>query len=276
MTLDINQLPIGATVRPYAAQIPNLTTINQVSSVGNGYYNGLITSLRTNNYHGLNLKVNYTYGHSRDDLSATRNTIPQNSYWLRCDYGNSDFDVRHSFVAYVGYSLPEPSHFKAILGGWQLNSLFNFYTGTPFTVLSGQDTSGTGENSDRAQIIGNPFANIPANTLAQDIYFFNPNAFALPAQGTYSNQARNTLRGPNFYQTDFSVFKNTHITEKFNLQLRMEMFNLFNRINLAPPSNAVAGGGLGQVTSTLDVYNGAPGIGSGASRNIQLGAKLIF
>ncbi len=276
VTLDINQLPIGSTVRPYAAQFPNLTTINQISSVGNGYYNGLIATLRTNNWHGVNAKVNYTYGHSRDDLSATRNAIPQNSYCLKCDYGSSDFDVRHSFVTYVGYNIPEPSRFKAMLGGWQVNALFNFYTGTPFTVNSGQNTSGTGENADRAEVIGNPFTGIPASSPNNYIYFFNPNAFAAPAKGTYSNQARNTFRGPNLYQVDFSAFKTTHITERVSLQLRMEIFNLFNRVNLAPVTNTITDSGLGQVTSTLDNYNGAPGIGSGASRNVQLGAKLIF
>ncbi len=276
VTLDINQLPIGSTVRPYQAQFPNFTTINQVSSVANGYYNGLIASLRTNNFHGINTKVNYTYGHSRDDLSATRNTIPQNSYCLRCDYGNSDFDVRHSFTAYIGYDLPQPTRFRTLLGGWQVNSLLNFYTGTPFTVLTGQNTSGTQENSDRAEVLSNPFIGVPPSSRPDYVYFFNPAAFGNPAQGTYSNQARNSFKGPNIYQVDLSVFKTTHITEKVSLQLRMEMFNLFNRTNLAPPDNVVSDSGLGQVTSTLDIYNGANGIGTGASRNIQLGAKLIF
>ncbi len=280
VTLDINQIPIGSpeanSSRPYYSQFPNFTTINEVQSVGNGYYNGMIVSLRTNNYHGLNVKLNYTYGHSRDDLSGARNTIPQNSYCLRCDYGNSDFDTRHSFTTYIGYNLPSPSRLKPILGGWQLNSLLTFYTGQPFTVLSGSDTSGTGENADRAQVIGNPFAGVPPDSPPDYAYFFNPQAFTTPTPGTYANQSRNSFRGPNIYQVDFSVFKNTAITERVSLQLRFEIFNLFNRRNLASPDNSVSDSGLGQVTSTLDYYNGAQGIGTGASRNVQLGAKLIF
>ena len=278
VTLDINQIPAGApevnSSRPYYSQFPNLATINEVQSVGNGYYNGLIASLRTNNFHGFNLKLNYTYGHSRDDLSSTRGVIPQNSYNLKGDYGNSDFDVRHSFVTYIGYNLP--SGLKWLRGGWQVNSLINFYTGLPFTVLSGQDTSGTGENADRAEIVGNPYQNVPPASKANYVYWFNPAAFALPRQGTYSNQSRNAFYGPNTSQVDFSVFKNTHITERLNAQLRFEMFNVFNARDLAPPNNVVAGGGLGQMTQTLDVYNGAPGIGTGAPRNIQLALKLLF
>ncbi len=276
VTLDINQIPIGGSVRPYSGQFSNFTTINEVQSVANGYYNGMIVSLRTNNYHGLNAKLNYTYGHSRDDLSGARNTIPQNSYCLRCDYGNSDFDVRHSFTTYIGYNLPSPSRLKPVLGGWQVNSLLSLSTGQPFTVFSGRNTSGTKENADRAEVIGNPFASVPADNPPNYAYFFDPSAFALPAQGTYSNQARNSFRGPNIYQVDFSVFKNTALTEKVNLQLRLEIFNLLNRRILAPPTNSVTDSGLGQVTSTLDVNNGAPGIGTGAPRNVQLGVKLIF
>ena len=69
------------------------------------------------------MKLNYTYGHSFDDASFTRNLVPQNSYCLRCDYGNSDYDVRHSFVTFITYSLPDPARWKPLLGGWQLNSL---------------------------------------------------------------------------------------------------------------------------------------------------------
>ncbi|MBV9157249.1 MAG: hypothetical protein JO097_13380, partial [Acidobacteriaceae bacterium] len=87
-------------------------------------------------------------------------------------------------------------------------------------------------------------------------------------------------------QIDFSIFKTTHITERVSLQLRAEIFNIFNFRDLAPPngglgapigaSNVVASSGLGQITQTLDVFNGAPGIGTGAPRNVQLAAKIVF
>ncbi len=290
VTLDINQIPLGSpeanSSRPYYRQFPNLATINQVQSVGNGYYNGMLASLRTSGYHGFNLKLNYTYGHARDDLSATRNTIPQNSYCLRCDYGNADFDIRHSFVGFVSYNAPTPSRLKLLLGGWQFNSLLTFYTGSPFSVFSGKDTSGTGENYDRAQVVGDPFQNVPADRQPNYAYWFNPAAFALPATGTYSNQPRNGFRGPSTQQVDFSVFKNTAITERVTAQLRLEIFNIFNTRDLAPPSspsvglitssNKVTSSGLGQINSTLGNAIGAPGIGTGEPRNVQLALKLVF
>jgi Carboxypeptidase regulatory-like domain len=279
-TLDINQIPIGSpevqSSRPYYSQFPTLGVINQVESVANGYYNGMILSLTAVNYHGLNIKANYTLGHARDDLSGARGVIPQNSYCLRCDYGNSDFDVRNTFVTYISYALPNPSKWKPLLGGWQLNALLTFNTGTPFTVGSGTNSSLTGENNDRAEVVGNPFQGVPANSPASYRYWFNPAAFTVPTLGTYSNQARNQYYGPGTSQVDFSIFKNFQIKERMALQLRAEMFNLFNTVNLSGPNTTATSGGLGQITSTQDVGNGAPGIGVGAPFNVQLGAKITF
>jgi hypothetical protein len=278
VTLDINQIPIGGTTtsRPYYSQFPNLATINEIQSVGNGYYNGLLASLRTANFHGVNLKLNYTYGHSRDDLSTTRGAIPQNSYNLRGDYGNSDNDIRHSFVTFISYSAPTPGRFKLLLGGWQFNSLLSFHTGVPFTVYAGQDITGTRENKDRAQVLSDPFQNVPPDKQPNYASYFNPLAFGLPTKGTYSNQARNSFYGPGASQVDFSVFKNTRVTERFTTQLRVEIFNIFNSRILAPMPGTTLGGGLGQISQTADNAIGAPGIGSGAPRSVQLALKLLF
>ena len=91
---------------------------------------------------------------------------------------------------------------------------------------------------------------------------------------------------------DFSVLKNTKITERVSAQLRIELFNLFNRKNLAPPSGgcgavndplspvqadrACTGSGLGVTADTIGDFNGAPGIGPGEAFNMQLGLKIIF
>jgi hypothetical protein len=74
---------------------------------------------------------------------------------------------------------------------------------------------------------------------------------------------------------DFSVVKNTPITERVKAQFRIEMFNLFNRPNLAPPSN-YRGGGFGQSADTIGDWYGAPGIGPGEPFNTQLAIKFIF
>jgi hypothetical protein len=284
--LDINQIPIGSpevnSSRPYSSQFPNLAAIDEIQSVGNSNYNSLIGSLRTSNFHGFTTKLAYTLGHSLDDLSYARHIIPQDSYCLQCDYGNSDFDIRNSFSMFLSYVPPEPGSHRLALGGWQFTTLFSFFTGTPFTVLSGNDSSGTGEFADRAEVVGNPFANVPASDRATSTYYyFNPAAFALPAQGTYSNQGRNEFYGPGTKQIDFSVFKNFGITEHVKAQFRVEIYNLFNFVNYGTGgqyliANNVSGSNLGTIASTYDVGFGAPGIGPGAPRNVQLALKILW
>ncbi len=279
--LDINQIPQGApediTSRPYYSQFPNLAAINEVQSIANSHYNSFQSSVRTTNFHGFTTKLAYTLAHSIDDLSAARHTIPQNSYCLKCDYGNSDFDIRNTFSMFMAYSLPEPAKYKALLGGWQLNTLFSFFGGSPFTVYSGIDSSGTAEFNDRASVVGNPFSGVPASNRATSTYYwFNPAAFTTPAQGTYGNETRNEFYGPPTHQIDFSVFKNIPIKERVRIQIRAEIFNIFNFVNYAGPANNAQGSNLGQVGATYDVAFGAPGIGPGAPRNVQLSAKLIF
>ena len=126
-------------------------------------------------------------------------------------------------------------------------------------------------------MIGNPFQNIPADIANSAVYIFNPSAFAAPAHGTYSNQPRNAYYGPGTYQVDFSVFKNNHITERISTQLRLEVFNFFNYRSLGGLDTGVAdGSSFGTVNQTQDNANGAPGIGTGAPRNIQLSLKVLF
>jgi len=286
--LDINQIPIGSpeavTSRPYYSQFPDLGAIDEIQSVGNANYNGLIGSLQATNFHGIATKLSYTLGHSLDDLSYARHIIPQNSYCLECDYGNSDFDIRNSFSMFLSYALPQPANHKMLLGGWQVNTLFSFFTGTPFTVYAGDDSSGTGEFADRAEVIGSPFAGVPAPDRATSTYYwFNPAAFASPAQGTYSNQGRNGFYGPSTRQIDLSVFKNFHFKERLTAQFRAEIYNIFNFVNYGNGSpyqavmgNNLQGSNLGQIYATYDVGFGAPGIGPGAPRNVQLALKILW
>ncbi len=290
--LDINQAPLSAagtgatravqnTLRPYYSEFPKFATINQVEGIANSHYTGMIASIRTEAWHGLTSKFSYTLGHSIDDASYVRGANPMDSNNLRLDYGNSDFDVRHTFTSYIAYNLPTPAHAKLLLGGWQLNSLLTFYSGQPVNFTAGKNFSGTFEGRDRVNLIGDPYAGANHNIVTQAdgsklVQWFNPAAFAEPAPGTYGTLGRNSLRGPGFSDVDFSVFKNTPITERVSTQLRVEMFNLFNHVNYAPPGANLNSGSFGQISDTLGDYNGATGIGPGEPFNVQLALKLIF
>jgi TonB dependent receptor len=282
-TADINQPALGIyaddaaqqAARPFFAQFPDFGVINEIETNGNSNYNSLQTVLKVRDWHRFSSQLTYTWAHGLDDMTAYRGTLPQDSFNLKADYGNMDFDTRHKFKAALNYDLPNASRYKTLLNGWALNSLLSLSTGQPFTVFSSADSTGTGEGTQRANQIGNPFAGISHSFNKNGVTWINPAAFVDPAPGTFGTSPRNGYYGPGYGAVDLSVVKNTKITERISTQLRIEMFNLFNRINLAPPSN-FNGSDLGLTADTIGDWNGAPGLGPGEAFNLQLGLKIIF
>jgi hypothetical protein len=280
-TQDINQPALNSsgvvdqTTRPYYAQFPDFGYINEIQADGNSNYNSLQAVLKIREWHRFTSQVTYTWAHALDDMTAYRGTLPQDSNFLQGDYGNSDFDTRHNFTALLNYDVPGASRLKLLANGWALSSLLSFHTGPPFTVFSSSDTTGTGEGVQRADQIGDPFAGVSHAFSSGGVTWVNPAAFTNPAPGTFGTSPRNGYYGPGFASVDFSIVKNTKITERINTQFRIEMYNLFNRINLAAPSSGL-GGGFGVSSDTIGDYNGAPGIGPGEPFNMQLALKIIF
>ncbi|MFN7999013.1 MAG: carboxypeptidase regulatory-like domain-containing protein [Bryobacteraceae bacterium] len=269
--------------RPFNSQFPNIAGISWLETSGNSQYNSFQTSVRTTLIRGLTGQIAYTLAHARDDMSYARYAEPQDSYNLKGDYGNSDFDIRHTLSAYALYDIPNFLPSLPRLGrGWQLNTIFIARTGTPFSVASGQNSSNQFGGGDRADLIGDPYSgvvqpdNAPGN-YANGYRWFNPAAFAVPAFGHFGNTARNQFYGPGFASVDFSIFKTTPIVkEKVSAQFRVEIFNLLNRVNLSGPNNSVgSGSGMGLIFGTLHSGD-APGIGAGEPRNLQLALKIIF
>jgi hypothetical protein len=135
--IDINQakpgsgLANGSTTtatlqagRPYynnalIAKAKSIGAINQLESEATSNYNSAQILLRTSDYHGLTAQGSYTYGHALDVVSGTRGFAPHNSLNLGGDYGNADFDVRHTFNGYIVYEVPKfTDHFKLLTAGW--------------------------------------------------------------------------------------------------------------------------------------------------------------
>jgi outer membrane receptor protein involved in Fe transport len=279
---DINQLNIDANpinpVRPYASQFPTYTYINEIQSIGTSNYNSLQATIRVSGWHNLDAQGAYTWSHSNDEVTAYRGALPQDSFNFKGDYGPSDFDQRNIFTGFASYHIPNADKLKLLSNGWQLNSLATFHGGIPITVLSATDTSGTGEGTQRAELTGvNPYGGFRKDT--PNANWLNPAAFTTPAAGTFGNSRRNGFYGPGFSDVDFSVFKNTPITERINTQFRVEMFNVFNRYNYGSPGGLnpnTAGATSLALTTTIGNWNGAPGIGAGEPFNTQLSLKIIF
>ena len=266
--------------RPFYAQFPNISGITWLETAGNSQYNSFQTSLRSTGLHGMTGQISYTLAHARDDMSYARNAEPQNSRCLKCDYGNSDFDIRHNLSAYAIYDVPTFIKSKPRLGGgWQLDAIFVAHTGTPFSVTTGTNVSNSFGGGDRVNLVGHPFSGVTPVTNASGNYangyqFFNPAAFALQSAGTYGNTMRNQFTGPGFGSIDFSIIKSTHITERVSAEFRVEIFNLFNQLNLSGPDTGIDdGASFGRIGGTVQSGN-APGIGNGEPRNVQLALKF--
>jgi hypothetical protein len=284
---DLNQPALGIGALPFATRFPNFGVIDELQTAGNSNYHSLQTVLKVREWHRLSSQFVYSWSHALDDMTQARGNLPQNSFNLKGDYGNSDLDSRNNFKVLLNYDLPNSSSWKRLTNGWQLSSLVAFWSGLPFSVFSSSDTA-TGEGTQRANQVGNPFSGANHNIVTQGgstfEQWFNPAAFINPPAGTFGTSPRNGYRGPGFGDVDFSVVKNTPITERVRVQFRIEMFNLFNRVNLAPPSGtcsgnaggSCSGGSLGQSADTLGDSIGAPGIGPGEPFNMQLALKIIF
>jgi hypothetical protein len=263
--------PHGPLFGPLNAQSPNLGSAIQLNSVGTSNYNALQTSFRVRTWHGVTSQFSYTWSHSLDEISQYRAVLADNPNNIKADYGNSDFDTRHLFTTSLTYDIPGLSRGpKLLTHGWQISSLINFHTGQPFDEAL--VFAPLGQN-----LIGNPFAgvshsfskNLPSCSCA-GVQWINPAAFGSgPA-----TIGRNKFYGPGYGDVDVSIFKNIPIRERLKVQLRAEMFNMFNRINLASGPGAVNANGT--VTDTIGDFNGAPGIGPGEAFNMQLAIKILF
>jgi len=277
-----NTLYSGVTERPFLSQYPQYGDINQIESIGTSNYNALQTIFRIRGFHGLTTQFSYTWSHNLDEATSYRGNLPQDSTNFKGDYGNSDFDTRNGFVGYANYEIPQFRGPKLLTSGWETNAVFTFKGGQPINLYTGTDTTGENQYAQRPNIIGNPFAGVSHEIQNGVVQWINPAAFADPAFGSYGDFTRNSIFGPGFEDIDLSIFKNTHITERVNAQFRVEMFNLFNHLNLANPgptqlgNDATGTDSFGQIGSTIGAGNYSPGIGPGEPFNVQLALKILF
>jgi hypothetical protein len=263
----------GIDTGVFFPQYPNYScpgcSINQLNSAGTSNYNAFQTTLRLRAWHGFTSQFAYTWAHSLDDISAYRGAIPLDSTNLKAEYGNGDFDTRHNFSATFTWDIPGSSHGPKILThGWSVNSLMTFHGGQPIDEVRGEF------NSRGIDQIGDPFSGVSHSFNKSGVTWINPASFTTGATflGTLR---RNQIYGPGFSDFDLSVFKNIPITERFKAQFRIELFNTFNRINLASGVGATTTGS-GVISDTIGDFNGAPGIGPGEAFNMQLGLKILF
>jgi carboxypeptidase family protein len=273
-------IPVGTRRNPF------LSSAQLIMTESNSSYNALHVELSERFGSGLQFRANYTWSKALDNASGTAGSDAINNsltmmdpYNPKLDWGRSANDITHKFVFSGGYELPFGRNKPwlsglagaggKLAGGWQINWIVTALSGSPFSPLAGSNRSGNGDtaNSDRPSV--NPAFSGPV-ILGKPTQWFNPNAFLLPAAGTWGNVGRDTLIGPNLRELDLSLFKTTSITERVNLQFRAETFNLLNRANFNVPALSVFSGTAINPSAGIITSTGT------TSRQIQFGLKLIF
>ena len=251
---------------------------------GHSAYHSLQLSAQKRFSHRYQLQAAYTLAKAMDNLQAQLNAdvnnssvYPQDPYDRDLDWARSDFDVRHVVSANFVWDLPGRDG-SAWLGGWQVNGIVTMRTGVPFTPALGATNwsrSGNTSGEDRPNL--RPGVNANDLIVGQPDRYFDTSAFVLPAQGTFGDAGRNLLTGPKYAMTNVSFVKNTKLGALGGggqLQLRFELFNLFNRSNFATPDRVVFAAAAvgetplataGRITRTVT-----------SSRQVQLGAKILF
>jgi hypothetical protein len=245
---------------------------------GNSTYNSLNAKFerRTST---LQLQAVYTWAKSLDNKSAAAGIGNDAIGWdgfmdnhnPGLDYGPSEFNVNHRFVANFVYQLPfgRGKHYissvnkvvDAALGGWQVTGITIFQKGFPYTIY-GHDLLnllmpfGSG---NRVNLVGDP--NSGTKSLNE---WFNTGAFQLTEVAHYGTLSRNTMRGPGINNWDLGFGKSFSLTERLRLQFRAEMFNTFNHPQYNIPDHSMTSPTFGVVSSARD------------ARIIQLGLKVLF
>jgi hypothetical protein len=248
-TLQANPGINANALRPYQGFGPIRVTNNDANSL----YNGLQVGLTRRFSKGLSYGLAYTFSKSSDDGSNQRDVIP-NAYDAHNLWGPSDFDTRHVLVLNLIYELPIFRNGSTLvgktLGGWQVTSVTQFQTGTPFKVQTGDDYAGVGPGSGNQissiwNISGDPHLGDPKFAVggkSDPSYYFkisNPDGspiFTAPAAGTFTTQRnRNLLYNPGFQNWNLGLFKSFRVTEQQALTFRAEGFNFINHPNWNGP-----------------------------------------
>ena len=275
---DVNQAapsPVIPNLRPN----PRFADIIAIEAMARSTYDALQIRFQERMKSGSVL-VSYTLADSQDDASGFFTStgdpnFPQDSNDPRAELGPSGFHVRHRLALSFSYELPFGSGHtfassgwtNTLFGNWQTAAVVSVQSGQPFTValLPELDQSNTGRaalgfgSNDRPNVVGDPTISNPSEDA-----WFNTNAFELQPFGSFGDAGRNSLSGPAFANVNLALVKHVPLGNEARLQLRLEAFNLFNRVNYGLPDNFFGSPTFGQVMT------------AGAARRMQLGVRLLF
>jgi len=304
-----------------------VNNVSELSNSGHSYYNGLTATISRHLAKGFQGQLSYTYAHATDDVSnggllPFNDSVTDGSQLvqlsprgLSSNYGNADYDLRHSLVANYVWDLP----FKAskgalnqIVGGWSVSGTIVAHGGFPFSVLDGYTplflTNALNATETLAQFSGSgpiscgkpalsggfPVACLSTSQFPLDNNLVslantglcpdggNPAVENCPGPTGFATSRRNLFRGGGFFNSDLRLLKRFRVTERVSLAAGANFYNIFNHPNFQLPNNDISGAyaaPFGTVTSTSEGPTSIYGsfVGSAVSgRVVQLHARIEF
>jgi hypothetical protein len=235
--VNVPRFPAATGVPNLGRPDPNWGNISRYESSGDSYYNGMIVSFSKRARRWASLRVSYTLSKAIDDAGNFFFSTPQDNFNLRDDRGLADNDQRHRLVVSGTLEAPKGGHDKGLrraLRGFQLSYIFTCASRLPFNIVAGSDRNFDTNNNDRPVGVG-----------------------------------RNAGHGFDFASFDLRIGREFRLTDRVNLRILAEGFNLFNRANYSVPNNTFGTGAtplptFGQPTAAFD------------PRQFQFGLKLSF
>jgi hypothetical protein len=283
---DIGFFPENAVAHNAIGRGTFAAALNQAEGTAN--YHSLQLKVTKRLSHGLQVQGAYTWAHAIDNsndplvpgtggVSFARNPLNPDQ-----DRGNSDHDIRHvGVISYIwempfgrGKSFANSGILGRVLEGFELSGITTLQSGRAFDIFNTIDPQRVGRVG-RPDLVGDPFAG-SLITPGSKVFFSNPSAFVSGPFGRAGDVGRNSFHGPNFANADASLAKQTKIGEHVTIETRVEVYNLLNHPNFAPPGtfsveNTIGSSLFGTTNSQIGRPDGTTG-----ARQFQMAAKFIF
>jgi hypothetical protein len=244
-----------------------LGPIVQYDDVGEQTYSGLKLSFRRRDDNGLSLSGNYTISHCEADTDVSGSFGQFTNGYTKpldptFDRGNCSQNRRQIGNLSLGAQTPQFNNaaLRLLASDWRFSGIFSARSGSWLTITTGRDIAGTGIAGQRVnQVLDDPYGDKESL-----LTYLNPAAFAYQAAGEYGNSKANAFEGPGFWTTDLAITRLVSVATH-SLELRVEVFNLFNNFNWGNPNTSLDAGTFGRITTQ-----------SGDPRIMQFGLKYGF
>jgi hypothetical protein len=298
-TVDLNasQIPGGGQAAEPLFQLYGRTAPTlSLQPLGSSHYDSLQTSLERRFAHGFQLSAAYTISKAEGICCGSEYSggdwepAIQATQFKRLNWALTDFDVPQDFQVTAVMELPFGKQKRwlsgsgiasALLSGWQINTVFSAFSGTPFTVLADGTSLNAPGNTQVANQVKQHVAKLggigPGNP------YYDPSAFAPVTTTSFGDAGFDSLRGPGTVNLDLGVFRLLHAGERFTIQVRAEAFNATNTPHFGPPGSQTQEGGVGGTTvgqpGFMEITQTNPnlsGVRNVDQRQFQFGLRFGF